>query len=405
MPWILVVTLVIGASLLIVFGYCGWSLTRSLLLLTNRPPAVVRRAVALPLVYFNLFPVVFLVAYLIAGREVVPFFAGESRLIDILLVYPFWIALIIAVQLFMLLLFLGALKLLLYPLYKVRRLSWDTLHARIAVIATIVLMVYSVGVVVKDTWTIRVTEEVIDVSGEAAELDGLRVALISDLQGDGRTTERILRSFVQKTQELRPDLVLFTGDLVTSGTRYIRSTADILGELHAPLGRYAAIGDHDIFSDKLLVRDALTDNGFVVLEDTTVILDIRGVAVALSSVTETYRQRVDADDLGGLFRSSQPAPFRILLAHQPAQRLARAATRNEQTLFLAGHTHGGGIAFGIPGLFLLAPAHFESPYVTGRYQSGPTTIIVTNGLGLTLAPVRFHAPAEITLLHLRSRIP
>jgi hypothetical protein len=69
-------------------------------------------------------------------------------------------------------------------------------------------------------------------------------------------------------------------------------------------------------------------------------------------------------------------------------------------LFVAGHTHGGGIAFGIPGLFLVAPARFESRYMSGVYEEGGLLVSVTNGLGFTLAPIRFHAPAEITVLRL-----
>jgi len=76
--------------------------------------------------------------------------------------------------------------------------------------------------------------------------------------------------------------------------------------------------------------------------------------------------------------------------------------RNEgYNLLVAGHTHGGGVAFGIPGLFLWAPASFESSFVSGLFHLGSLDLIVTNGLGLTLAPVRFHAPAEIVLITLR----
>ena len=77
-----------------------------------------------------------------------------------------------------------------------------------------------------------------------------------------------------------------------------------------------------------------------------------------------------------------------------------AAARPRQ-LLLAGHTHGGAIAFGIPGLFLLAPSNFETRYVSGAYQVGHMTVSVTNGLGFTLAPIRYHAPAEIVVVTLR----
>jgi predicted MPP superfamily phosphohydrolase len=80
--------------------------------------------------------------------------------------------------------------------------------------------------------------------------------------------------------------------------------------------------------------------------------------------------------------------------------LVKHAEENDYDLFLAGHTHGGQIAFPLPG-FLLTGSSFETPYVSGFYRAGSMLVSVTNGLGLTLAPVRYNAPAEITLITLR----
>jgi predicted MPP superfamily phosphohydrolase len=90
--------------------------------------------------------------------------------------------------------------------------------------------------------------------------------------------------------------------------------------------------------------------------------------------------------------------LKILLVHQPAETLVEFSRRNGYDLFLAGHSHGGGVAFGIPGLFLLSPARLESRYVSGFYNGGSMLISVTNGIGMTLAPVRFHAQSEISVL-------
>lgn len=72
------------------------------------------------------------------------------------------------------------------------------------------------------------------------------------------------------------------------------------------------------------------------------------------------------------------------------------------TCFLAGHTHGGGFAFGIPGVGVFSPASFESKYISGLYAVDILMVSVTNGLGFALGPIRFNAPAEITILRLRS---
>jgi predicted MPP superfamily phosphohydrolase len=136
------------------------------------------------------------------------------------------------------------------------------------------------------------------------------------------------------------------------------------------------------------------------VEDSTVFLTVRSTPVALTVVTYTYSQRPTRDRLLQASRGTDGA-FEIFLVHQPAAALIDFARAKGYNLFLAGHTHGGGIAFGIPGLFLVAPATFESRFVSGFHKVGDMLVSVTNGLGFTLAPIRYHAPAEITVLQLK----
>jgi hypothetical protein len=160
------------------------------------------------------------------------------------------------------------------------------------------------------------------------------------------------------------------------------------------------VGDHDIFTNKPMVLKALGRAGIRVIEDSTIFLNIDACRIALSVVTYTYAQRSTQAQLERISAEGQ-GDYRILLVHQPAESIVEFARHKGYRLLLAGHTHGGGIAFGIPGVFLIAPASLESKYVSGLYHVGQLDLSVTNGLGLTLAPVRFHAPAEIVLITLK----
>jgi hypothetical protein len=87
--------------------------------------------------------------------------------------------------------------------------------------------------------------------------------------------------------------------------------------------------------------------------------------------------------------------LRILLSHQPAEHVVEQAASHGYDLILAGHTHGGQIVLhplGIP----FTPSMRETKFYSGVYRLGESTVVVTNGVGLTLAPIRYHAPAEIT---------
>jgi hypothetical protein len=262
-----------------------------------------------------------------------------------------------------------------------------------------VVAVYSAVVIVLDTWTVQIVEHELRIPLEATPLAGLRLVHISDVQGDGRTTPERLKDYAKLVNDQKPDLILFAGDVVTSGEQYIEETADVMGLMEARLGKIAAVGDHDIFSNKGKAINALRRNGFLIDDDTTLVIRYDSALVSVTLLTHTYRQRPDADDLKQAIIGANGG-LKIALVHQPAESLVAFAERSDFHLFLAGHTHGGGVAFGIPGLFLVSPALFESRFVSGFFSVGDMTVSVTNGIGMTLAPFRFHAPAQISVIKL-----
>jgi len=400
MPWTLIVSLIVFAPLAGINIYVGRTLFRDLTRIRAWNRNVVRWVVVGTLIFVNLLPVVFLAAYLVAGRGVVPAFAGDVPSVDLFLTYPFWMALVISVQLLVLFGLLDIAGFVIKRVVPSFAVTWNRRRPAITVSVAVFVAVYSLVVIVRDTWTVRIVEREVSLPQRYKALSGFRIAQVSDVQGDGRTTPEKLREYVSKVNSLRPDLVLFAGDLVTSGTLYIDSTAAILGGLKARYGSIAAIGDHDIFSRKSMVLEALAGAGVTVVEDSTLAVKTDSETIAVTVVTYTYSQKPSNGRLGDLLASADDR-YRILLVHQPAETLVNLAANRGYQLFIAGHTHGGGIAFGVPGLFLIAPAHAESDYVSGFYQVNNLLVSVTNGLGFTLAPVRFHAPAEIVMITLR----
>ena len=96
------------------------------------------------------------------------------------------------------------------------------------------------------------------------------------------------------------------------------------------------------------------------------------------------------------------ADLRILLVHQPAEWLLNQASERSYDLLVAGHTHGGQIVIHPLGIPVTASMR-ETGYYSGEYTLGSMAIVVTNGVGLTLAPVRYHAPAEVTTIVLGTK--
>ena len=138
----------------------------------------------------------------------------------------------------------------------------------------------------------------------------------------------------------------------------------------------------------------------MVLENETATVPLEKGSIVITGVTNVYRNNLSDGTVDRLARELPAGSLRILLTHQPSTWLVEMAADRKYDLFLAGHTHGGQIAFPLPG-FLLTGSSFETKYVTGFHNVGSMLVSVNNGLGLTLAPIRYHAPAEVTLIVLK----
>jgi predicted MPP superfamily phosphohydrolase len=173
-----------------------------------------------------------------------------------------------------------------------------------------------------------------------------------------------------------------------------------MGKLHSRYGTYACLGDHDYFANAGLVIDRLRAQGVVVLENQTATVPVDNGSIVITGVTNVYRNNLSDSVVDKLARERPEGTISILLTHQPSTWLVELAAERDYDLLVAGHTHGGQIVFPLPG-FLLTGSSFETKYVTGFYDVKSMMVSINNGLGLTLAPIRYLAPAEVTLIVLR----
>jgi len=359
----------------------------------------VRRWFVLVSVYCNLLPLVALFTFWIGGRQATQALAGENRLLDYFIVYPFWFSLVITAQTFFLFMFWKLSKSLVRLAMGSKTIAWHTFEPKVAIAIFLFGLSYTFFAIVTNTWTIRINERSVKLPEEFSKLDGVTLVQISDVQGDGRTTSDDIRKLVEKANSYDPDIILFGGDVVTSGSKYIESTVNVLSELKPKYSKIAAIGDHDMFSGKQPIVQGMLRAGFEVLEDSSIILIINDTPVIVTGLVYTYRQRPNEDEILYTLNNNNGS-YKILLVHQPREFLVEYAKNRGYHLFTAGHTHGGAIAFGIPGMFLVAPSRFETKYFTGFYEVGEMLVSVNNGLGHTLTPIRFQAPVEITVIRL-----
>jgi hypothetical protein len=411
-------TLVVSTLLVLGHVYVWRRLASALVDIGACPAREARLASWVLTAFLNLLPLVLLAGYQ-AGLGERLFLNGPGRhWLDYFLTFPFWWGLLVVLELLPYFLALdlagGILRLAgagagTPGAPGLAAVPWLRILAGLKVAAAAALMMY-VGVAsYLHTNRVRLSEETVAVPGLPAELRGLRLVLLGDVQVDRETGPDKIARMRARVDEARGDLILFAGDLVTDGPDFVEAGLRSLCGLEAPLGRVACMGDHDYWSAPVMIADGLGRCGWAFLENRHHVIEagnrpvtgdrgpIHPRRILVTGVRYIYSDRPSPGELDKLLAAAPPADLKILLVHQPARPVVEAAARHGYHLLLAGHTHGGQFVFH-PFGFALSPTQVENRFYSGHYRYGSLHVVVTNGVGLTLAPVRFGAPAEVSLV-------
>ena len=266
---------------------------------------------------------------------------------------------------------------------------------------------------VKLSYDFRVEERDIFLPQWPKELDGLRIAHLSDIHvGGAMNRERLLR-MAALTNEAQPDLVLHTGDFLVHRTgNFDAPLYEALARIRAPYGQWACLGNHDFDAPERLVH-RLGQAEVTVLRDTLVTLSIRGVPLEVGGLDYLRGQGEWEERYARLIQSWPPRTTvprtavlrtvvpRILLNHIP--QAFTSLPLGCADLVLSGHTHGGHVgvqlgrdlAFTVVGLVGIPDQ--------GLFHRADMTMYVTRCVGFYGYPMRLGIPPEIALLTIRAR--
>ena len=332
----------------------------------------------------------------------------QNSLFDYLFVYPFWISMLIVLQSIVIILPVDLIKLITYPFWKKLR---EKFRRRYAVLFLFVIAVFSLYVparIIYDYNTVLVRETTFTKSNLKSELEGFKIAVISDIQADWYTDADRLGNFISKVNSANPDLVLIAGDVITNSPLYIDKAAEYLGKIKSKYGVYTCIGDHDNWAyrddnEKSVreITEALKKQNVFMIDNDKKRIDVNGASIGITFVTNTYVERISDKVLDSLADGGFQNDLKIFLTHQPRQYLIDKAIKYEYDLFLAGHTHGGQITLFFP-FYNLTPTLIETNYIRGDFRFGDMMMIVTPGLGMSLAPIRYNSTPEVTILTIKS---
>ena len=253
----------------------------------------------------------------------------------------------------------------------------------------------------------RIKEITIKTTDLPESFEGYRIVHISDIHArsfEGR--EKHLQRAMDKINELKPDMVAFTGDLITMTPDELASHTHALGSLKARDGIFSVLGNHDysMYSDAtpearqkhmetlISAEEAL---GWDLLMDDNRIIRRGTDSIAVIGVQNTSPSR-HFPSKGNLTMASEGTEgmFRILLTHDPMHWEAEILGK-DYPLTLSGHTHA--MQFSLLGW---SPSSLMFKQYRGLYTMDRQSLHVNPGLGETIFPARLGVRPEITLITL-----
>lgn len=240
-----------------------------------------------------------------------------------------------------------------------------------------------------------------------AALDGFTIVQLSDFHYERHFSAVTIRKSIELVNNLSPDLIVLTGDFVTVGflefRRHARRyawraafpCAQMLAQLKARLGKFAVLGNHDVYSDGAEVSNALQSHGIQVLTNACVPIERGHARFWLAGIDDALEGE---PDLGLAIKKVPPGEPIVLLAHEPD--FADEASLMPVDLQLSGHSHGGQIW--IPGIGAPWLPPLARIYPRGLYRIDNLTLYTNVGIGTIRAPVRLNCVPEVTLITLRA---
>ena len=246
--------------------------------------------------------------------------------------------------------------------------------------------------------------------------DGYRIVQWSDAHlGTYNGRRSIVERQIQTINELHPDMICFTGDLVSRKTDEALPYRDLLASLHAPDGVYSVLGNHDYddyvkwddnkakLADHKALCDLQAEAGWRLLNNSHTVIT-RGDDQIVLIGTENYGDHI-GDKRGNItsaYSGASDSHFKIELQHNPYAWRANTLPNSNVDLMLSGHTHAWQIMLKL-GNWQWSPACMRYPEWGGAYHEGNQWLYVNIGTGMVGPPMRIGATPEITVITLKKK--
>jgi uncharacterized protein len=243
---------------------------------------------------------------------------------------------------------------------------------------------------------------------------GLKIVQISDIHSGSFMDKKAVLRGIDKIMKEKPDIILFTGDLVNDRATEMIEYMDVFSRLKAPMGVYSVLGNHDYGdyarwstpAEKAANLERLkavhAELGWKLLMNEHVIFEKNNQKIALIGI-ENWSAKGNFAKYGRMniaYSGTENIPFKILLSHDPSHWDAEVRIKYPDVdLMLAGHTHGMQFGVEMPG-FKWSPVQYMYKQWAGLYDEGKQKLYINRGFGFIGYPGRVGILPEITVITL-----
>lgn len=264
-----------------------------------------------------------------------------------------------------------------------------------------------------------------------AAFKGLKIVQISDIHSGSFQDKEAVSRGVDMILQQKPDMILFTGDLVNDRAEEMHDYMDVFSRLKAPMGVYSTLGNHDYgdyfpwpddddkhkeaerIAGKHLFTPMQTESinhlkqihaemGWRLLMNEHVVFDRSGQQIALLGI-ENWGAKGNFPKYGKMpeaYAGTEKYPFKILMSHDPSHWDAEVKPKYPDIdLTLSGHTHGMQFGVELPH-FKWSPVKWMYKEWAGLYETANQKLYVNRGYGFIGYPGRVGILPEITVIEL-----
>lgn len=218
--------------------------------------------------------------------------------------------------------------------------------------------------------------------------NGMKLVHFSDLHYGRTVSEKELKNLINKINYLKPDIVVFTGDLVDKDTS---TNSDIktvlvkyLSMIDVTIDKYAIIGDHDYYNDYYV--SIMEESGFILLNNNyDIVYNGDYKPIFIGGIGNYTNKKSDVSSTMSYFNDINNDLYKIILIHEPDA--ADEFVNYDVDLILAGHSHNGQIVLPFIGA-LVTPTNAKK-YYSPYYKINNTDLYISSGIGTSSINFRF----------------